>query len=29
MDIYKNQEAKYILKSIVEQFMEEFYKGLT
>jgi len=29
MDIYKNREVKYILKSIAEQFIEEFYKGLT
>jgi len=29
MDIYKNWEVKYILRSIAEQFVEEFYKGLT
>jgi len=29
MDIYKNREVKYILKSIVEYFMEDFYKGIT
>jgi len=29
MDIYKNWEVRYILRSIAEQFIEEFYKGLT
>jgi len=29
MDIYENQKVKYILKSIAEHFMEDFYKGLT
>jgi len=29
MDIYENQEIKYILRSIAEQFIEDFYKGLT
>jgi len=29
MDIYENQEAKYILKSIAEHFIEDFYKGIT
>jgi len=29
MDIYKNREVKYILRSIVEHFIEDFYKGLT
>jgi len=29
MDIYKNREVKYILKSIAEHFIKDFYKGLT
>jgi len=29
MDIYKNWEVMYILRSIAERFIEDFYKGMT